>query len=377
LYWHQSTPINGGTGWAGSVAIDPTNAGRVLYGTGQGLWWSDDIDGTESGYTGHWTFRDFGLEETVPLALISPPSGPPLLSGLGDIAGFRHDDLDSPSANGMFDQPIFGNTTSLDFAESDPDLVARVGTSSGGGGRGAVSTDGGASWLPFQSEPANSNGSGTIAVSADGNTFLWVPRRATSATQASYAAFNYSSDHGATWQACGGIPASSRGAAISDRVDPLAFYALISGANNLSTLYASSDGGKTFGPTGATASNATSLHSAFGQQGEVWLVATDGVYRSQDSAHSFSKLATTTAATDLTFGKAQTDGGYPALYLVGTASGSSGILRSDDTGASWNRINDDAHQFGFIGHVCGDPRVYGRVYLGTGGRGIVYGDARP
>ena len=38
------------------------------------------------------------------------------------------------------------------------------------------------------------------------------------------------------------------------------------------------------------------------------------------------------------------------------------------------RINDDQHQYGYISHVTGDPRIYGRVYFATGGRGIVYGD---
>jgi hypothetical protein len=372
LFWHNSSPINGGTGWAGGIAIDPTNPARAMYGTGQGLWWSDDSNATDSQQETHWSFQDFGLEETVPLSLVSPPSGPPLLSGLGDVAGFRHDDLDSPPPNGMFDNPIFGNTTSLDFAENDPTIVVRVGTSSGGGGRGALSLDGGTSWLSFETEPTGSNGSGTIAVSADGSTLLWVPRRATSAAAASFLAFNYSTDHGASWHACAGIPAGSRGSAISDRADASKFYALVGSA-----LYASLDGGKTFNATGASVTGALSLHNAFGQDGDVWAVASSGLYRSLDSAQTFTKLAATSLAIDLGFGKAQTDGGYPALYLSGSAGGYSGILRSDDAGVSWLRINDDAHQFGYISHLSGDPRVYGRVYLGTGGRGIIYGDARP
>jgi xyloglucan-specific exo-beta-1,4-glucanase len=57
-------------------------------------------------------------------------------------------------------------------------------------------------------------------------------------------------------------------------------------------------------------------------------------------------------------------------------SGESGLFRSDDAGASWLPIDDDAHRFGSINHLTGDPRQYGRVYLGTGGRGIVVGDLR-
>jgi hypothetical protein len=51
-----------------------------------------------------------------------------------------------------------------------------------------------------------------------------------------------------------------------------------------------------------------------------------------------------------------------------------GIFRSTNAGKSWTRINDDHHPWGSIGTVVGDPRVFGRVYLGTNGRGIIYGD---
>ena len=43
-------------------------------------------------------------------------------------------------------------------------------------------------------------------------------------------------------------------------------------------------------------------------------------------------------------------------------------------GATWVLINDDQHRYGWISMIIGDPRTYGRVYLGTGGRGIIYGD---
>src|SRR5690242_21794513 len=63
------------------------------------------------------------------------------------------------------------------------------------------------------------------------------------------------------------------------------------------------------------------------------------------------------------------------MYLVGTVGGVAGVFRSDDGSNSWVRINDDQHQFGNIGGaITGDPRIYGRVYLGTNGRGIFYAD---
>jgi hypothetical protein len=74
------------------------------------------------------------------------------------------------------------------------------------------------------------------------------------------------------------------------------------------------------------------------------------------------------------FGKAATGRTYPAVYLAGKVKGVGGFFRSDDRGATWVRINDDRHQFGFAGVITGDPKRYGRIYVGTGGRGILYGD---
>ncbi len=67
-----------------------------------------------------------------------------MLSALGDIGGFRHTDLTKvPSM--MFTQPNFTSTTSLDFAESDPDTVVRVGQVDSGP-HVAFSTDNGVNW---------------------------------------------------------------------------------------------------------------------------------------------------------------------------------------------------------------------------------------
>jgi photosystem II stability/assembly factor-like uncharacterized protein len=64
------------------------------------------------------------------------------------------------------------------------------------------------------------------------------------------------------------------------------------------------------------------------------------------------------------------------VYIWGAVGGARGIWRSLDGGASWLRINDDAHQYGGPGDgqfIVGDMNRFGVVYMSTAGRGIVYG----
>jgi hypothetical protein len=385
----------------GDAEIDPFNPGRVLYITGQGIWASNDVTAADTGAPTHWTFADDGLEETVVLDLASPPAGAPLLSAVGDIAGFRHDDLDVSPKDGMFSNPIFGNTTSLDFAELAPTIVARVGTNSTQGAppgaRGAYSTDGGTTWTPLANAPSGSTGSGSIAVSADGATFLWAPQAG---------APSYSLDNGASWNAwkvlvagCGGgALASPDGATLStkcrfssvqvaaDRVNPSKFYAggrmylstdggkTFVPASDQSGMFVSTDGGATFAQT--TASLSGRPRPVFGVEGDVWVATSTGLLHSQDSAATFAKVPQVNGATAVGFGMPRPGQSYPAVYLAGSLAGVWGTYRSDDAGTTWQRIDDLNHQFGYINCLTGDPRRYGRVYLGTGGRGILYGDPR-
>ncbi len=355
LWWHSnSLPA---LGWMGDVEIDPFDPGRALYITGQGIWSSDDVMAADAGSPTHWSFEDDGLEETVVLDLASPPEGAPLLSGVGDIAGFRHDNLDVSPPGGMFGNPMFGNTTSLDFAELAPLTVARVGTSSSSSGaRGAYSTDGGTTWISFAAAPAGSTGSGSIAVSADGTTLVWAPQRGTP---------SYSQNSGATWSTCAGISTGARVAA--DRVNASKFYA--SGRNG---MYVSTDGGATF--MQVTASVSGRPRPVFGIEGDVWVPASSGLFHSQDSAATFVQVPQVGGATAVGFGMQAPGQSYPAVYLAGSVAGVWGTYRSDDAGATWQRIDDPRHQFGYINCLTGDPRRYGRVYLGTDGRGILYGD---
>jgi hypothetical protein len=89
---------------------------------------------------------------------------------------------------------------------------------------------------------------------------------------------------------------------------------------------------------------------------------------------TFIELGSVEESYGVGVGKPAPGRSYPAVYLSGKVGGVKGFFRSDDIGNTWVRVNDDQHRFGFVNIVEGDPRVFGRVYLGTSGRGVMYGE---
>jgi hypothetical protein len=118
------------------------------------------------------------------------------------------------------------------------------------------------------------------------------------------------------------------------------------------------------------------IYASPGKEGDLWVAAFDGLYHSSDAGNSFTKLDGVQEIHAFGFGKGKAGVNYSALYLIGTVNGVRGIFRSDDIAKNWVRINDDQHQWGLLLHVTGDPKVYGRVYVGTHGRGTLYGDPK-
>jgi xyloglucan-specific exo-beta-1,4-glucanase len=111
-----------------------------------------------------------------------------------------------------------------------------------------------------------------------------------------------------------------------------------------------------------------------GRPGDLWLAAGNGLlYHSTDGGKTFTQVTSVGTVATLGFGKAAPGASYPAIYLTGIVGGEQGIFQSVDEGGSWVRINNDTQQYAWIGQtITGDPNVFGRVYLGTNGRGILY-----
>ena len=329
-----------------------------------------------------WKFDNQGLEELVAHGLICPPTGAPLISVVADLDGYRH--LDPAVVPATRLTPQYGSNSSIDFAELLPSFIVRTHTNASGK-YGAYSTDGAVTFTPFASFPTGAGSGGAVAVAADGSRIVWEPDPAGSQTTGVY----YSTDRGTTWTASAGVAPSSVGSSlrpIADRVNPLKFYVYDSMHGR---VLVSTDGAVTFTATTTTGLVNTpdylvgdaQLGVVFGKEGELWLTCpgayrndpNGGLYHSTDSGITFQK-ATNATAVAVGFGKPAVATGYPAIYIVGAVNSTYGFYRSDDAGATWKRINDEQHQYGFVGLIAGDRQTYGRVYLTTGGRGIVYGD---
>ena len=356
--------------WIGDLDIDPTNPDEAIYVTGYGLWRTRNL--TEANRSGRtdWRFDDEGIEETVPLELVSPPNrasgGATLVSTIGDIGGFRHDDLSAVAASRYF-APNGGTNRGLDFAELTPDRMVRTSDPTPTGG--FVSQDGGKTWTPFAGAPPRdaSKETGRIALSADGQRMVWAMRKAPPYV---------SSDQGKTWRVAQGMAAGDRPdfTPASDRVNPLRFY--VYDADQAAVL-ASTDGGESFQVVARNLPDAGPLKAVPGVEGEVWLPTRQGLMRSINGGQAFKRMVGVDDAGLVGFGKAAPGRTHPAVFIWGKVGGVEGVFRSDDVGKTWIKLGDRQRGFAELKALTGDPARFGRVYLGVHGRGIVYGDVSP
>ncbi len=356
--------------WISGLAIDPFDPGHVAYTTGATVYATRSLGRTAVDWA-PWTR---GIEQTAIITLVSPTGGAPLISGFGDLAGFVHDDLDR-SPQPSFANPYLSNTNAIDYAGLAPNVIVRTGSLYLDRPRDASmgrSEDGGKTWAPLKLPPMGDppkredlNGDWPISVSADGATMVV----ATPLPQVSH-------DRGRSWAVVRGLPGKTR--AVADKRDPRIFYAVDTARGH---LLVSRDAAASFAPVAARGlpgdltpagrrdrEAQSALLAAPERSGTLWLQAGGRLFRSTDGGTSFVPASGALRVELFGLGKG-------AVFAVGALDGMRGVFRSIDTGRSWSRIDDDAHRWGGRYRVVsGDPRREGRVYLGTDGRGLFYGD---
>ncbi|MEZ5276064.1 MAG: hypothetical protein R3F07_06780 [Opitutaceae bacterium] len=344
--------------WAGSIEFDPFDPKRVSVVSGNGIYMTSDIEAE----TVVWTAEFRGLEETVPLDLISLPGGP-VLSAIGDYDGFVHTD---PETYAPIHRPRMGTTTGLAYAGGDPSIILRCGKLI------YVSRDGGWSWT---AAGAINGTRGRVAVNADGSVFLHSPEYDGSAE--SRRTFR-SIDGGNQWNAVSGLDLENA-RPTADPVNPRLFYVY---DPKTGEFFRSENGGASFVVARRLASGGGArMATVPGFEGHLWLpLGPSGLSRTTDSGGTFTTLSAVETCESVGVGLAAPGETYPTVFIWGQVEGQPGVHRSTDRGQTWLRINDDAHQFGGPGNgsfVIGDNNVFGRVYMSTAGRGIVYGGFPP
>lgn len=363
--------------WLEDIEIDPFDSRRVMYAERRGLWASEDIADHDTGGGMAWRFHVTGLEGSSGVgggkALLSPPRAGArrgLYSALVGLGGFVHEDPDVVPSDADHFLPGGGTHASIDVAWQKPSVLARTHAE---GTHGAVSLDYGKSWTGFASSVvalAGASGPGTVAVAADGSSIVWGPQGGP---------LFWSTDLGATWKQASGGPvpreASEVFVPVADRVNARVFTAL---DGRTWEVYQSADGGGTWAAVGTvhpTPSGSFPMQSVPGFEGHLWLPAGErGLLRSTDGGRSWDDVSLVSTCEQVGFGAPPPGKSYPAAFIYGEVMGAWGLYRSDDQGESWTRINDDGHSLGWIVGLTGDPVIFGRVYVATNGRGLVYGE---
>ena len=340
--------------WAGSIEFTPGNTAEVRAVSGNGVFTCSNIDVTSPS----WKFDVRGLEETGVTGGVSIPGGP-FISVFGDITGFVHNDLTSYPT--QTHQPADGSNWSVDYAAANTNKVVRVGST-----KVYYSTNQGSTWTAC---PITKGGGGNLAISADGGTILHCARDSSTT--------RYTTNNGQSWSNVGGVTISTA-FPVSDRVNSNYFY--IHNPSN-GQMLVSTNKGVSFSVGGNSGASSAPWTQSFirtvpGYEGHIWVpLIGNGLKYSTDHGATYTKIINVTNCSAVAIGKADVSATYPTVFIWGTVGGVNGMFRSTNKGASWSRVNDDAHQFGGVNFIFADMNVFGRVYTsGILGRGLIYWD---
>lgn len=371
--------------WAGSVEFNPFNTNEGWVTSGNGVFHSTNL----SDKVPMWKFESKGIEETVPLDIVSIVNGP-LVTAIGDYDGAAYSDITKSTP---IHNPQIGSTNSLGYAPLANAFIRTGEVTDYSSGTGITSTvmyyssDNAATWQKLDTQLKGSKG--LVVLSADGKVILHRPDNSSSVYR--------SDDMGASWESVTGLDGQCQYATIvADPVNANVFYLV----DAQGYLRVSTDKGATFATSGARLQNDASgeyynggglIRTVPGKEGHLWVpldqaqawlakgYSENGLAYTENGGESWTRLANVSTAIAVGLGKAAEGAAYEAIYIWGVAGGSEnplGVYRSTDKGETWIRVNDNAHQFGGPGNgnfVIGDMNVFGVVYMSTVGRGIIYG----
>ncbi|MGF1541387.1 MAG: hypothetical protein ACFCU5_13205 [Pleurocapsa sp.] len=369
-----------------AIAFDPHVDQRIWLTDWFGVWRTDDFGSNPP----TWTNYAEGHEQLVPFNLVAPPQGGQLLSGVADVEGFYHHDLDSfpqsrlgyISGEGKdvalrFPQRLvvrnFQDTYDLAYCATQPLNLVRVGGHRDAGiSQGAISGDGGLTWKEFPTLPSSAIPL-RVAVSATNPQVFVVVFSESQPWQ--------TRDGGHSWQPVSGLPDGITGPwnwsqpLAADPIDGNIFYYYAEGK-----VYRSDDGGGTFKVVDRSLprSDWHSIQTILGLEAEIWLnLGIKGLFYSGDRGASFVRLTSVNRAELITAGKAPAGKLLPIIYLYGSVANlGEGLFASGDRGKTWSKLDNlplfSESQNRIILVLEASKQQPGLVFLGTDAKGIYY-----
>jgi hypothetical protein len=396
--------------WLTDLKINPFDPEELWFNTGTGVFRCKNL------LEDTVVFSDWcdGIEETVHLNLYSPPQGEvKLIDILGDLGGFAFRKLDEPCRNSFDDANGNRYITCInaDYSDENPNviLVTPRGNWTGRTKGGLIrSEDQGRCFrrlpMPFgisekidralgHIEHPNVN-SGWVALSPDTENVVWSVAENIFLPADMVLVSNDGGEHFAQAKVfdLSGKRISSGMKVFSDRMDSSLFY----GFGEHFEFYISPDGGRTFRqralPAGTPdvdfslidCANKTEVRGECGKQGVFYLALKEhGLWKLHYDKKTDRITLTKLSKEGDTFyrmglGVIRPGGSYyqedKAIYTAARIDGIYGFYRSTDDGQSFVRLNTDRQMYGEVNSIEGDSQQYGRFYIATGSRGVLYGE---
>ena len=397
--------------WLSDIKINPFNGNEVWFNSGTGIFGSKDLMSTLPHFQDYTT----GIEETVHLNVYSPPAGKvKLIDILGDLGGFAFEDLKVACDNSFADTEGNRYITCInaDYSDLNPEVLVVTARGNWTGktkGGLILSKDQGKTFerlkMPYglskeideklrYIEQPNVN-AGWIALSPDCDHLVWsiadnieLPMRT----------MIHSEDGGKSFKCCEiynleNKRINHRGMKVfADRMNSRLMY----GFDSEGSIYISKDSGASFkeypvnqqlkGVNFALidCANQTEIRGESGKEGIFYMALREkGLWKMQYDARedqlSLKKLSDEDEIIyRIGLGVIRPNGDYfkedKALYICGDLKGGYGFYRSLDEGKTWVKLNTEHQMFGDINSIEGDSRTFGRFFIATGSRGVLYGE---
>ena len=407
---YMKPQYNGGVSilhWMSDIKINPFNKDEVWFNSGTGVFGSDKFTADNAQYHDKCT----GIEETVHLNVYAPLGGDvKLLDIVGDLGAFAFDKLDEPCHNSFDDAEGNRYITCINADLSDENYDTAIVTARGNWKRktkgGLVRTDDGFKTftrlpMPYglsdaidaklhEIEEPNVN-AGWVAMSPDTHNIVW---SIADCIELPSKLVVGSHDGGQTYfkvKIDGVDDNNGKLKVFADRVNNSVFY----GFGESGQFYVSTDAGESFNIAAAglpridfgsiDTADKTEIRVEGGQSGVIYIATGDAglyklIYNLENGDVTLMRLS---ADGDSVFriglGLGRPRGDYlkekKAVYLCGVIDGQYGFYRSFDDCNTYERINTDRQMFGDINSIDGDKRVFGRFFIATGSRGVIYGEA--